>query len=160
MRIVRAEPISAQAFEPFGELLEAPATFGRTYFNRVLGSNRPAAPPSLSLSHLKPLAAIPLDVTLLERHAHSSQSFLPLDVGRYLVVVAPHAAGGGPDVDRIRAFVVPGHQGISYAIDTWHHGMAALDRPARFAVVMWRDGSAGDEEFVQVAQPVRVTIDG
>jgi hypothetical protein len=36
--------------------------------------------------------------------------------------------------------------------------MMALDRKASFAVVMWRDGSAGDEEFVDLAQPLRVEV--
>ncbi|MGE0314217.1 MAG: ureidoglycolate lyase [Lautropia sp.] len=159
MRTIRTEPISARAFEPFGELLEAPAHPGRTYFNRALGNARASAPLSLSLSRLEPTPARSLDVQMLERHEFSSQSFLPLDASRYLVIVAPHAAGPHPDPDAIRAFVVPGHQGISYAMNVWHHGMVVLDRPARFAVVMWRDGGAGDEQFVPLDRPVRVEID-
>ncbi len=158
MRTIQAEPISAQAFEPFGEVLEAPEQFGRTYFNRALGNGRPDAPLALSLSHLKPIIVRTLDVQLLERHEHSSQSFLPLDASRYLVVVAPHGAGPYPDLDALKAFIVPGHLGISYAMNVWHHGMVVFDRPARFAVVMWRDGSQGDEQFFPLKQPVRVTL--
>ena len=158
MRTIQTEPISAQEFEPFGEVLEAPAHFGRTYFNQALGNARPTAPLSLSLSFLKPINELSLDVQLLERHEYSSQSFLPLDASRYLVVVAPRTADARPNLDAMRAFIVPGHQGISYAMNIWHHGMVVLDRPARFAVVMWRDGSSGDEQFVPVDTPVRVTI--
>lgn len=48
----------------------------------------------------------------LERHPHSSRAFLPLAVGRYVVVVAPDR-DGAPDETAIHAFRVPGHAGIS-----------------------------------------------
>jgi len=94
----------------------------------------------------------------MERHEFSSQSFVPIDVSRYIVVVAPRAADGGPDAEAARAFLVPGDVGITYHVDIWHHPMTILDRPARFAVFMWRDGSTGDEEFVQLAHPFRVAL--
>jgi ureidoglycolate lyase len=34
-----------------------------------------------------------------------------------------------------------------------------LDTPASFAVLMWRDGSAGDEEFVPVTSPLTVDVE-
>ena len=36
------------------------------------------------------VGGLPLEVKLLERHEFSSQTFVPLDVGRWLVV-CPHA---------------------------------------------------------------------
>ena len=52
---------------------------------------------------------------------------------------------------RARALLAgPGH-GVTYRAGTWHHPMAALDGPAGFAVLLWTDGSEGDEEFVDVA---------
>ena len=45
------------------------------------------------------------------------------------------------------AFLVGAAQGITYHANTWHHPLTILDRPARFAVVMWRDGTRTDEEF-------------
>jgi ureidoglycolate lyase len=35
-------------------------------------------------------------------------------------------------------------------VSVWHHPFSVLDRAARFAVVMWRDGTAGDDEFTEV----------
>ena len=93
----------------------------------------------------------PLKADLLERHEFSSQTFVPLDVGRWLIVVAPHATAGGPDLAGVRAFIATGKQGVTYKPNTWHHGLTVLDRPGRFAVFMWRDGGKGDEEFVPVA---------
>ena len=93
----------------------------------------------------------------MERHAWSSQSFVPLDPARWLVLVAPHAAAGGPDMARAAAFVAGPGQGVTYGADVWHHGLTVLDAPARFAVFMWRDGTVGDEEFVDV-EPFTVEL--
>lgn len=160
MRTILAEPITADAFAPFGELLVPPAAAGRDYFDGALSNARPGARASVSLAVAEPVPPLPLDAVVLERHAFSSQSFLPLDAERYLVVVAPHAAGGGPDTGQARAFLVPGHLGITFLADVWHHPMAALDRAATFAIVMWLDGSAADTELVSLETPFRVALAG
>lgn len=158
MRTILAEPITAEAFAPFGELLVPPAAPGRDYFDGALSNGRPGARASVSLAIAEPVPGLPLDALVMERHAFSSQSFLPMDSGRYLVVVAPHAAGGGPDAGQARAFIVPGTQGITYRADVWHHPMATLDRPGSFGIVMWLDGSAADTELVTLAEPFRVGL--
>lgn len=145
-----AQPLTAGAFAPFGEVLEAPGAPGRAYFDRALANRRPAASPSLSIVVKEPVAALPLRSGVMERHPFSSQSFVPLDAGRWLVVVVPRAAeGGGPDMARARAFLARGDQGVTYGVSVWHHPFTVLDRAARFAVFMWRDGTAGDDEFAE-----------
>lgn len=151
-----AAPLTAEAFAPFGDVLAAPAAPGRDYFERALRNDRPGAWPSLSLSARAPHEG-PVVVRAMERHAFSSQSFVPLGDARWLVLVAPHAPSGGPDMSRAAAFLAGPGQGVTYGADVWHHGMTVLDVPARFAVFMWRDNSAGDEEFVDV-DPLRVEI--
>jgi len=156
--MIRAEPLTAAAFAPFGAVLEPPAEPGRRYFDALLVNRRAGAQASLSIAQLEPLAPLPLVATMLERHEFSSQSFLPLTPARYLVIVAPAAADGGPDPAGVRAFVAAGGQGISYHAGTWHHGMTVLDAPASFAIVMFRDGGAGDEEFVTLPAPITVHV--
>ena len=153
---MRAVPLDAEAFAPFGEVLAVPDQPGRAYFEGALASTRSDAWPSLSLTLREP-SALPLRVTAMERHAFSSQSFVPLGPARWLVLVAPHAASGGPDMAQARAFVAGPGQGVTYGRDVWHHGLTVLDQTARFAVLMWRDGTAGDEEFVDV-QPMAVEL--
>jgi ureidoglycolate lyase len=143
-------PLTAEAFAPFGDVLTVPEAPGREYFERALSTTRPGARPSLSLSLRDPTPA-PIEVRVMERHAFSSQSFVPLGPARFLVLVAPHAPGGGPSMAEAVAFLAGPGQGVTYGADVWHHGMTVLDAPARFAVFMWRDGTAGDEEFVKVA---------
>jgi ureidoglycolate lyase len=148
-RLVDTRPLTAEAFAPFGDVIDVPTKAGRKYYEDALGNLRPAARPSLSVVQREATTDRPLHSKMLERHEFSSQTFVPIDVGRWLIVVAPHASAGGPDVGRLQAFVAAGQQGVTYKPNTWHHGLTVLDRPGRFAVFMWRAGSQ-DEEFVPV----------
>lgn len=159
MQRVTVRPITAEAFQPYGQVLTVPAEAGRTYFSDTLANARDDARPSLSLAHVTDVAMLPLDAVQMERHPFSSQSFVPLDVARYLAIVAPHHADGGPDAARMEAFVVPGDTGITYGKDVWHHPLTVLDRPARFAIFMWLTGGEGDEEFVDLPGPVRIATE-
>src|SRR3954452_18094929 len=149
---LKAEPLTSAALLPYGEGIECPRIPGRTYFEDALANLRPKARPSISLTVKAPLAALPLKSTTMERHEFSSQSFIPQEGGRWLVIVAPHAADGGPDMARARAFLARPDQGVTYGANVWHHPFTVLDREARFVIVMWRDGTKGDEEFVQVPE--------
>ena len=154
------QPLTKEAFAPFGDVIDIPKEAGRTYYEDALGNLRNNAKPSLSVSLKPPTPDRPLKSELMERHEFSSQTFIPVDVARWLIVVAPHAAPydgtGGPDMAAARAFVATGQQGVTYKPNTWHHGLTTLDEPGRFAVFMWRAGSK-DEEFVPVA-PFSVKI--
>lgn len=144
------EPLTRAAFAAFGDVIDIPDQAGRTYYEEALGNLRPGARPSLSVNLKPETADRPLRAELLERHEFSSQTFVPIEVARWLIVVAPHAAAGGPDLGGMRAFIATGRQGVTYKPNTWHHGLTVLDRPGRFAVFMWLDGTQGDEEFVPV----------
>lgn len=147
---VDPQPLTKEAFAPYGDVIDLPTSTGRTYYEDALGNLRPAARPSISVSQREPASDRPIVVNLLERHEFSSQTFMPLDVDRWLIVVAPHAKAGGPDTSGVKAFVANGRQGVTYKPDTWHHGLTVLDRPGRFVVFMFRDDTKGDEEFVPV----------
>lgn len=147
---IETEPLTAAAFAPYGDVIDVPDAPGRKYYEDALGNLRPSAHASLSLSFRPPTTELPVEAKLLERHEFSSQTFVPLDAARWLIVVAPHAKDGGPDTGAIKAFIATGSQGVTYRANTWHHGLTTLDRPGRFAVFMWRDGTKSDEEFVPV----------
>jgi ureidoglycolate lyase len=152
-----AEPITEEAFAPFGRILRRPPSAGRSDYTDSLMNRRDGATPCFRTSLTEP-SALPLSTRTMERHEFSSQAFLPVDAGRYLVMVAPKAADGGPDIDGARLFVVDGTTGISYDADVWHHPMTVLDRPATFATVMFNDGGSGDEEFVELPVDIELTI--
>lgn len=150
MRLV-AERITAENFAPFGEVLTAPPALGKQFFDGALHNGRPGARPSLALADCPALTVLPLKVTKLERHQYSSQSFIPLSGGGKLLVVAPHLDGVGPDLSAVRAFVTLPSEGITYRANIWHHSLTLLDQPGVQCVMMWNDGSSGDEEFADVA---------
>ena len=155
--MIRCEPLTDDAFAPFGQVIETPATPARLYFSDALANLRPHAKPSLSIARRDP-SPLPLVATMMERHKFSSQSFIATDAGRWLVLVAPHAPAGGPDMGRARAFLPAAGQGITFGADVWHHPLTVFDRPGTFAISMWLDGTSGDEEFFTLPQPVEIDI--
>lgn len=158
MRQLIARPLTAAAFAPYGEVLEAPREAGRVYVERSLANGRAGAKPSLSFALAKPVAALPLKAVQMERHEFSSQSFVPMDAGRFFVIVAPHAAAGGPDESRIEAFVAGPGQGVTYGMNVWHHPLSVIGDPIRFAIFMWLERSRTDEEFVQLPAPLEIAL--
>ena len=156
MKRLKIEPINKEAFAPFGQLLSpAPPGGGRQELIEELQNDRASGRPRLSIATTEP-KALPLTAVQMERHVHSSQAFAPLDCASYLVMVAPHGEGGMPDFDKIRAFRVPGHTGVNYKADTWHHPLSPLERVGRFAILTFVDGTASDEQFVDLPQPVLI----
>jgi ureidoglycolate lyase len=156
MKRVKIEPIDAEAFAPFGQLLPpAPLGSGRQELIDELHNGRAGARPRLSFATVKP-KALPLTAVQMERHVHSSQAFAPLDCASYLVMVAPHGDGDMPDLEKVRAFRVPGDTGVNYKADTWHHPLTPLERIGRFAVLTFVDRTAADEQFVDLPQSVQI----
>ena len=150
MKSVTVKPLNAKDFAPFGDVIEMPNKPGRIYFQDSLGNLRAHASASLSTTLKEPNRDLPIEISLLERHEFSSQSFLPAHVGTWLIVVAPHTADAKPDLARVQAFLADSSQGITYKPNVWHHGLTVFDEPARFNIFMWRDNTSGDEEFVSV----------
>lgn len=150
MRSIKIETLEPTAFSSFGDVLIPPESAGRSFFSEALSSHRNTAQPSLSISRVELASALPIEVRRMERHQYSSQSFIPLGPLRMLVVVAPHAPEGGPDVSAARAFLAEGGVGVTYGADVWHHPLTLLKTPASLAVLMWSDGGPSDEEFVDV----------
>ena len=156
MKRLKIEPIDADAFALFGQLLPpAPPGSGRQELIDELHNGRAGARPRLSIATTEP-KALPLTAVQMERHVHSSQAFAPLDCASYLVMVAPHGNGGMPDLEKVRAFRVPGDTGINYKADTWHHPLTPLERIGQFAVFTFVDGTADDEQFVDLPQSVLI----
>ncbi len=156
MRTIAIEPITEEAFAPFGQLMAAPeAGQKRVELIEELQNLRDAAKPRLSLAIVAP-TALPLVATQMERHPFSSQAFVPYECDSYMVLVAPHHSQGGPDPDGLKAFRVPGNIGINYSADTWHHPLTALERSGRFVVLTFVNGTQSDEEFVSLPQPVLI----
>ena len=154
--ILKIQPLTRAAFLPFGQVLDfEPGDAARRNFAAELFNGRSGAKPNLRVQRSAP-AAVPLICNVIERHRHSSQMFAPLSGGAYLVVVFPSDNAGAPLVSHGFAFAARGDQAINYHRDTWHQAFLALDRFGIFLMLRWEDGTAGDEEFLELQLPIGV----
>ncbi len=153
MRELAITALTAAAFAPYGTVVDYATDEHRRRLIDELQNLRAEARPHLDFATVGG-QRLPLTATVMERHRYSSQSFVPIDVARYLVVVAPHAPAGGPDMAAARVFAASGRQSITYRSDVWHHPLTPLDRDGIFAILTFRAGDSGDEEFVTLPEPV------
>ncbi len=159
-REIRLETLSADAFAPFGDLLEATGDpdmminaglCGRFHDRARLDFAGTGARTGISLFRSR-ARSLPYDLDLMERHPLGSQAFLPMSTDPYLVIVAPDE-GGRPGTPR--AFLAGAGQGVNYLRNTWHGVLAPLTDNAVFAVVDRIGDGENLEEHVFV-EPYRI----
>ena len=158
MKTIPVEHLCPESFRPFGQVLETLTESSRVFYNQALENARLNALVNLSVAHFTPVAECPFQIKQMERHPWSSQTFIPMKVSRYLIVVAPDGTQGVPDMNAARAFIANDSQAITYRRAVWHHGMTVLDQPATMAVLMWCDGGDGDEEFIDIIPLINVDL--
>ena len=158
-RCIVAEPLTSQAFAEFGEVVEHAGNERRRHLApalRALGAGR-------AHGHLGQPGGWRHTPDLPGAAAGTSSVFLadlhPAGQHPYLVVVAPDDAQGEPDLERLRAFVASGSQGVCYRTGVWHQGLSALRAPAQFAVTMTLTGAGDDDVFWKVPDSVSIAID-
>ena len=136
---ITAEPLDADAFAPFGDVIDAsgqPSEFinrgacGR-FDDRARLSVDSAGRLGVSVFDSR-CYALPATFEFLERHPLASQAFLPMSADSFLVVVAPDRQGapGAP-----RAFVTRPGQGVNLLRGTWHGVLTPLGSSGLFAVI-------------------------
>ena len=140
MREITPEPLTAEAFAPFGSVIEASDEAVKLDINQghavrydrlaEVDASDGGGTGVISLFRAKPLGELVLRV--FERHPLGSQSFVPLSGRPYLVAVAP---AGDFDPDAVRLFRAEGHQGVHYRKGVWHHFLLALEAESDFLVV-------------------------
>jgi ureidoglycolate lyase len=137
-RTIVAQPLTADAFSPFGEVLDTSGAPDRLINQGLCGRYHDRARldfadgrAGISLFDAEP-RALPYRLDMVERHPDGSQAFLPMTQAPFLVIVAPDA-GGTPG--RPVAFLTAPGQGINLARGTWHGVLTPLSAPGLFAVV-------------------------
>ncbi len=158
---IEVAPLTAAAFAPYGEVIEAVPAAERRIIN---GGNTerfhdlarldsgPGGHAIVSIFRGQP-RELPFVMTMMEHHPLGSQAFMPLSGRPYLVAVAP--PGGGVRAGAIRVFLAQPHQGVNYAAGTWHHPLLALDAVSDFLVI---DRSGPGENCVEQALEVPARI--
>lgn len=139
---------------------------------RKLESHRPGRPSGRTLTSPSSF----FEVSILERHPYTTQTFTPLSVpghggskrqNGYLVTVAPNLETGSgprsqqpgssvsspPDLSGLKAFVATADQAVTYGAATWHAPMVALGPEGSgldFVVTQFANG-VGDEDCQEVS---------
>lgn len=152
--VVISESYAAEDFTRFGTFIDRPTQAGqRQFYSDWLGAD--GLVPVFHVNNV-PSATLPLTLTRLERHPHAAQCFVPLDVSRYLVSVAPSLPDGSADLSGLKSFLLPSTVGVIYARGVWHAGASVLDRAGAFAVLMWR-GANDDDVFADIAPTLLIS---
>lgn len=137
-RQIVATPLTAQAFAPFGDVIELSGDpdkiinqgqCGRYHDRALLKFVDGRA--GISLFNANP-RALPYVLDMVERHPEGSQAFVPMTHQPFLVIVAPDR-DGVPDVPQ--AFLTEPGQAVNYHRGTWHGVLTPLHAPGLFAVV-------------------------
>ena len=138
-QILHTRPLTAEAFAPFGDILDASGTpdmminaglCGR-YHDRArldFGDHGRAGVSILSSE----VSTFPIKFDVVERHPDGSQAFIAMSQNPFLVVVAPdHDGTPGPPL----AFLTAPGQAINFHRNIWHGVLTPLAEPGLFAVV-------------------------
>ena len=138
MTRITLQPLTAEAFAPFGDVLDTSGAPDRIINQGLCGRFHDRAAldfadgrAGISLFRAEP-RTLPLVLDMVERHPDGSQAFLPMSEAPFLVVVAPDE-GGTPG--RPRAFLTQAGQGVNYHRGVWHGVLCPLSAPGLFAVV-------------------------
>ena len=127
VRTIRVEPVTREAFAPFGDLLatEGVEKLARHLYDGTIESYHPGAfesdrPVEFVLSRMRVRR---FEAIYLERHFMLTQTFIPLG-GKpiVMVVAAPDAKLENeiPAPDEVHAFLIPGDAAVNIHRGTWH----------------------------------------
>lgn len=158
-REIVIEPMTAEAFAPFGDLLDCAGEpdkiinqgkCGRYHDRAALDFGGGRA--GISLFKAEP-RDLPYRLDLVERHPLGSQAFVPMSFDPFLVIVAEDT-GNGPGTPR--AFLTQAGQAINFHRNTWHGVLTPLHAPGLFAVID-RIGEGDNLEEHWFEEPFLVT---
>lgn len=138
MRAIPILPLSADAFRPFGEVIETSkepivinAGFARRYNDLIKVEASPEGGETNVSIFIAKARVLPLTVNMMERHPLGSQAFMPLQNAPWMAVVCTDP----DDAASYRAFACTGTQGVNYARNTWHFPLITFGDGDRFIVV-------------------------
>jgi ureidoglycolate lyase len=159
-RALPVRPLSRDAFEPFGEVLDATGPHddltnggaAQVFRDRAnVDVTAQGGRVRINIVRTSPIR-LPLKIEMMERHALGSQAFAPLGGADWLVVAAPP---GLLDPSAIVTFRARGNQGINYRRGVWHHPLIALDRISDFLVID-RAGKGTNLDIERLAEPLMI----
>ena len=159
MSILVPEPLTADAFAPFGQVIEATHAAshlingGRTRRYHALAMAEPGEGGEAILSIFRGTPwPSPVRIRMLECHPLGSQAFVPMERHAWLVVVAER-----PEPSACRCFLARGDQGVQIARGVWHHPLLVL-QPTQDFLVVDRRGEGNNLEEVFFSEDATPTL--
>lgn len=160
---IKAQPLSAEAFKPYGDVIEVNDRCTRFEINKGncvryhdlanIDVEERGGQAIVSLFQAKRMPE-PFSIKVMERHPLASQAFIPLSGQRYLVIVGQ---AGDFDPNELEAFIAEPGQGVNYARGTWHHYCLPLGQDSQFLVID-RGGEGDNCDEVAIADDVEYRI--
>jgi len=151
MNTIQTQPMTASAFAPFGDVLDATGApdkiinqglCGR-YHDRATLDFGPQGRAGISIFKAD-LRALPYQLDMVERHPDGSQAFIPMSDDAFLMIVAADNFG---EPGQPQAFLTQPGQAINLHRGTWHGVLTPLAGNGLFAVVDRIGETPNLEEF-------------
>ena len=161
-QMLTPKPLTAQAFAPFGDVLEASGAHDmlinqglcQRFHDRAQLAFAGDGRAGVSLFKAQP-RSLPYSFDLVERHTLGSQCFVPMSLCSFLVIAAPSAENALDQPGQPQAFLTQPGQAINFHRGTWHGVLTPLESPGLFAVID-RVGKGNNLEEFLFDQPFTV----
>ena len=161
MKTIVAQPLTDEAFAPFGDVLHAAGAPDKMINQGLCGRHHDRARMDFGTDGRAGISifnaekrTLPYTLDLVERHPEGSQAFIPMSLEPFLVIVAEDD-GGKPS--NFQAFITAPGQGINLLRNTWHGVLTPLSAPGLFAVIDRIGDTPNLEEFP--LEPIQVTAE-
>lgn len=141
---VQIQPLTQENFSAFGDVIEKEnhdffsinqGLTQRYHALSVAQITGDHVALGMSIFHNLCATQIPFKIDMLERHPHGSQSFIPLQQQKFIIIVALPLDQKQPNEQQIYAFLSNGKQGVTYHQGVWHHPLISLEAKSDFLVV-------------------------
>ena len=141
---IQIQPLTQESFSAFGDVIEKEnhdffainqgltQRYNALSVAQISGDNTAVG---MSIFHNSCATEIPFKIDMLERHPHGSQSFIPLQQQKFIIIVALPLDQTQPNEQKIYAFLSNGKQGVTYHQGAWHHPLITLEAKSDFVVV-------------------------
>jgi len=162
--VVKAQPLTPEAFEPYGEVIMEPLSApdqdfpAYRYWDRIVSLDFTGSPPELAYVRM---FHRPFKATSLERHRKATQTFVPVGCAAGVVVVVPgnpDDADERPDPARAAAFFLDGRVGYHLKRGTWHQSMFPTGPTADYVMVVRRNNILDDQEIKELGAEIVIAL--
>ena len=115
---IPAVAITKSNFQPYGQLI-TPSDDGKPFDETDAILNLQNGTPRFYIMHLLHRGRVFSKIT---RHSLCTQCLGSSDGHEWLIAVCPPSTHNQPEIDRLKAFAIPGNCFIKMEVGTWHAG--------------------------------------